>query len=228
MDFLALRNFAHGCKQVYSADRWCLTGEAGVFADPFYSPGSDYISMSNTFIHDLILRDLRGEDIAERAAAYDRIYLNFFNVVLMLYEDLYPHFGNARLMMQKILWDSAIYLAVSCQLFFNRKFTDLDFLNRITPELGTANHLIFKVNNYFKASFKDDRPPLQRGFLDLTQQHCKGADLNQALSKKAPNDEALIAQLRDNLSFMEGLAQDILSGKDIRSRINLQSSGETV
>jgi len=34
-----------------------LTGEAGAFLDPFYSPGSDYIAMANTFITDLIVRD---------------------------------------------------------------------------------------------------------------------------------------------------------------------------
>ena len=43
-------DFSYGCKQVYSgADRWCLVGEAGAFLDPFYSPGSDFIAMANTF-----------------------------------------------------------------------------------------------------------------------------------------------------------------------------------
>ena len=44
-DFLALQHFAHGCARVFSPDRWALTGEAGVFTDPFYSPGSDFIAM---------------------------------------------------------------------------------------------------------------------------------------------------------------------------------------
>ena len=55
-DFCFLRNFSHGCKQVFSADRWALTGEAGVFLDPFYSPGSDFIAISNTYITDMIAR----------------------------------------------------------------------------------------------------------------------------------------------------------------------------
>ena len=33
---------------VYSPDRWSLVGEAGAFADPFYSPGSDFIGYGNT------------------------------------------------------------------------------------------------------------------------------------------------------------------------------------
>ena len=56
-DFLFLRHFSYDCKQVFSGDRWALTGEAGLFLDPFYSPGSDFIAMSNTFISDLIEKD---------------------------------------------------------------------------------------------------------------------------------------------------------------------------
>ena len=50
-DFLFLRHFSYGCKRVFSGDRWALTGEAGVFLDPFYSPGSDYIGISLSLIH---------------------------------------------------------------------------------------------------------------------------------------------------------------------------------
>ncbi|MCX6047815.1 MAG: tryptophan 7-halogenase [Chloroflexi bacterium] len=46
-DFKVLKHYAHGCRRVFSPQRWAITGEAGVFLDPFYSPGSDFISMSN-------------------------------------------------------------------------------------------------------------------------------------------------------------------------------------
>ena len=49
-DFAFLRHFSYGCKQVFSAERWALTGEAGLFLDPFYSPGSDFIAIANTYI----------------------------------------------------------------------------------------------------------------------------------------------------------------------------------
>ena len=48
-DFLKVSNFSYGCKQEYDgAARWALVGEAGPFLDPFYSPGSDFIAISNT------------------------------------------------------------------------------------------------------------------------------------------------------------------------------------
>ena len=50
-----------------------LVGEAGAFADPFYSPGSDFIGYGNTFTTDLIARDLDGEDISERARVLQRL-----------------------------------------------------------------------------------------------------------------------------------------------------------
>jgi hypothetical protein len=68
-DFLRVEDFAMGCSHQFSAERWCLVGEAGAFADPFYSPGSDYIAIGNTFATDLIARDLDGEDIGARAEA---------------------------------------------------------------------------------------------------------------------------------------------------------------
>jgi flavin-dependent dehydrogenase len=39
-DFVYERHFSHGCKQVFSAQRWAITGVAGVFLDPFYSPAA--------------------------------------------------------------------------------------------------------------------------------------------------------------------------------------------
>ena len=50
------RHFSNGCKQVFSAHRWAISGIAGVFLDPFYSPGTDYIAFANTYIADLIAR----------------------------------------------------------------------------------------------------------------------------------------------------------------------------
>lgn len=62
-DFLTVADFSYGAKRVFSPERWCLTGEAGVFLDPLYSPGSDFIAHSNTIITDLIKRDLSGEQL---------------------------------------------------------------------------------------------------------------------------------------------------------------------
>ena len=92
-DFLALQHFAHSCERVFSGDRWCLTGEAGVFTDPFYSPGSDFIAIGNDFICEMIGRDVDGEDIRARAAAFNEFYLRLFEAYIKVYETAVPDHG---------------------------------------------------------------------------------------------------------------------------------------
>jgi flavin-dependent dehydrogenase len=68
IDFLKVKDFSYDCARVFSRDRWCLTGEAGRFADPLRSPGSDFIAYSNVFITDLVVGDLRGESVIASSA----------------------------------------------------------------------------------------------------------------------------------------------------------------
>ncbi|AYQ92925.1 FAD-dependent oxidoreductase [Burkholderia gladioli] len=214
-DFLCYQDYSYSCKQVYSADRWCITGEAGVFIDPFYSPGSDFIAYSNEFVGDLILRDLRGEDIAPLARAYDRVFLQLAEVVFMLYEGLYPKFGNGFVMTQKILWDSVIYLGVTCLLYFHHKWHDLAFLGRIDNELARYNDLLRSVADHFKRQPILHDASLAGEYVDLTKTFLFGRNLNQELLIEHPDDDALIAKLRENIGLLEELAVSIHNNVDI-------------
>src|SRR5688500_2300693 len=64
-DIGGFTQLAYGIKQYFSDDRWGLIGDAGAFTDPFYSPGSDFISTACDFLTDLIKRDVAGETIGE-------------------------------------------------------------------------------------------------------------------------------------------------------------------
>src|SRR5262249_15989049 len=103
-------------------ERWCLTGEAGVFLDPFYSPGSDVIAISNGLICDLITRNLDGENIEEIAATHNNLFLLLINVWFNIYERQYALMGNAQIMIAKIVWDSAVYWGILSLLYFHDKF----------------------------------------------------------------------------------------------------------
>src|SRR4029077_4395306 len=65
-DFLVIEDFSYASNQIFSMDRWTLSGEAAGFIDALYSPGSDFIAYCNSFGGDLIKRELDGEDIEER------------------------------------------------------------------------------------------------------------------------------------------------------------------
>ena len=127
-DFLALRGFAYGCSRVYSPDRWALIGEAGLFTDPFYSPGSDFIAMGNDFVVDLIRRERAGEDVSARVEQHNTMYLRLYDAFLRVYEGQYPIMGNAQVMTAKVAWDNACYWAITALLFFQRKYTQPEFI----------------------------------------------------------------------------------------------------
>ena len=119
-DFAFFRNFSYGCKQVFSGQRWALTGEAGLFLDPFYSPGSDFIAVSNTYITDLIGHDRAGHALEARAQLYDQIYHSFYESTLALYQDQYTLFGDPEVLPVKVIWDYTYYWGVLSQIFFQR------------------------------------------------------------------------------------------------------------
>jgi flavin-dependent dehydrogenase len=112
-DFAFFKRFSYGCKKVYSgADRWALTGEAGLFLDPFYSPGGDFIAMSNTFITELVVQDHADVKVSRLAGLYERIYFRFYEAMLPLYVGQYRMFGNAEVLPMKVLWDYTFYWGV--------------------------------------------------------------------------------------------------------------------
>lgn len=135
-DFLKVENFSYGCKQCYSAEgRWCLVGEAGAFLDPFYSPGSDFIAIGNTLTTDLITRELDGEDVSDRAKAHEDVYLNTYRVNLSQYEGQYEFWGNPMVMNIKISANNLLYWGSEAPIFFHGKYTDLDFMTAVRPDL---------------------------------------------------------------------------------------------
>ncbi|MGH8178654.1 MAG: NAD(P)/FAD-dependent oxidoreductase, partial [Steroidobacter sp.] len=149
-DFCFLRNFSYGCKQVFSGDRWALTGEAGVFLDPFYSPGSDFIAIANTYITDLIARDLRGELIGGRAHIYQQLYFSFYESTLSLFTDQYDLFGDPEVLPVKVIWDYTYYWGILCQLFFQRRLTDVANIGRLSDELNHSKALNFAMQGFMR------------------------------------------------------------------------------
>jgi flavin-dependent dehydrogenase len=119
-DFLCLRHYSHGSAQVFSKDRWACVGEAGPFADPFYSPGSDFIALGNSLTTELVRMDAAGEDIAARTEEYDGFYLRFFDVACETYRKAARCYGQPRVLAAKVYWDDFTYWAFVCQYFFKQ------------------------------------------------------------------------------------------------------------
>jgi 2-polyprenyl-6-methoxyphenol hydroxylase-like FAD-dependent oxidoreductase len=172
-DFLKVEHFSYGCERVFSPERWCLTGEAGAFSDPFYSPGSDFIAAANTFITDLVTRELDGEEVGDRIEAFNVQYLLLFDAFLKLYTDQYQLFGNPRVMVPKVAWEHALYWGIGALRFLNDKFTDLAFTQEVAPALQTALQLNDRIEPLFIRWHELSAPAeASAGFLSTTRVPC--------------------------------------------------------
>jgi len=204
-DFLKVQNFAYSCQRVFSPDRWALTGIAGVFADPFYSPGSDFIAQGNTFITDLVCRDLAGEDVGRRTLQYDVQYVTSFETAIQgTYTNHYQLFGNAQVMTAKLLWEFAAYWAVVALPFFNEKLTDLEFSASVGGEIrriitaGARLEEMFRQWHQLGQHEWGDAFIVNRSFPAFWQLHL---DLDERF-----DDDALRQKFRENADLLEGLA----------------------
>jgi hypothetical protein len=208
-DFVALRRFSYGCKRVFSSARWAITGEAGVFLDPFYSPGSDFIAIANTYISELVAKDFAGEAIAPYARMYEQFYFSFYRSTLTLYAHQYPMFGDPEVMPVKVIWDYTYYWGVLCQLFFQRRLTDLTALARLRDELTCTLELNDAVQKFLREWSKVSR---QRNEAVLLDQAGLGwfAELNRGLRDEL-DDAGFKARIRENTVLLKALAGEIVS-----------------
>ncbi|MDO5505761.1 MAG: tryptophan 7-halogenase [Pseudoxanthomonas suwonensis] len=212
-DFLFLRRFSYDCKQVFSSRRWALTGEAGLFLDPFYSPGSDFIAISNSYIAELIGRDRRGEPFGPYASLYQQLYDSFYANTMGLYLGQYALFGDEQVLPLKVIWDYTYYWGLLAPLVISGRHVDTGMLGRLRPAMAEAAAL----NAGMQPLLRDwgDRnaaagpPPLSapRPMLDQYNIDWFHA-MNKALHERL-DDDAFAARIDDNLRRMRGLAGEI-------------------
>jgi flavin-dependent dehydrogenase len=210
LDFAFLRNFSYGCKQLFSDERWAITGEAGLFLDPFYSPGSDFIAIANTYITELVGRDRAGRPLGEHARIYDQIFHSFYDSTLALYAGQYAIFGDPEVLPVKVIWDYTYYWGVLAQFFFQRRIADLAALSDLKAELTHCQALNVELQELLRR-WSAARPAGQRAnppaMLDQAglPWFC---DLNRSLNDKL-DAAAFRERIRGSTRLMRNLAAEI-------------------
>ena len=215
LDLLKQKNLSHGVGTLWSTDRWAITGEAGLFADPLYSPGTDFIGLSNTFVADLITRDCSAPELGIRVAVYEKMYRSFYESTMTLYEGQYAGFGDSRLMAVKLTWDYAYYWSILAWLFFRDVLTDLNFLRAIQPDIEQIRTL----NNKVQAAFREraSKAIVEEGKGRFFDQIAVPSIVELNASLLNPSDD-LVSELRQNCARLEALAPkllDVLAGIQI-------------
>jgi flavin-dependent dehydrogenase len=204
-DFLALKHYAYGCSRVFSPDNWALVGEAGLFTDPFYSPGSDFIAIGNDCTVDLIQRTARGEDVTARAEAFNETYLRLYDAFIRLYDGQYRLMGNAQVMTAKAAWDNAAYWAITAPLFFQRRFRDPAFIASIGPLFRRFTVLHARMQQFFRAwDLADDSTYADQAANVVELDYLW--DLQRSLADGPLGDDALRERLEGNFALLERFA----------------------
>jgi len=207
-DFRALKQLGHSSREVFSPRRWALTGEAGVFLDPLYSPGIDYIALANTMIRTLIEQDLDGAAIGLLASRFQGIFLTLFRDNQQTYQDQYPLFGNARVMSLKYVWDYAIYWSFPALLYLHGKLTDPRFFGEMSAGIEELRRLNREMQQFFRdwdaADGGGDVPAVfvNQNEIGILKQ------LNGELRDRL-DDSALRVRFARNVGILQSLAAEI-------------------
>lgn len=145
---------AYGASRFFHPDRWGLSGEAATSADPFYSPGSDFIALENDFLTDLVRRDLGGESaaqLAERFALYDGFMRFRHEAAMLLYRGMYPMHASYELMRLKWDFDIGCYYNLWVSPYFRDEYLDLHFLRR---QLRQQEYVLQALRNFAELFLK--------------------------------------------------------------------------
>lgn len=132
--------------------RWATIGDSGAFHDPFYSPGSDYISLEADCLNDMILRDFAGEDIKERSELTNEFIQFRYEATLLLYAGLYSTFGSYELFREKTFFDCANYYNLWVESFVRDEHLDPKALRYMLRRKDYVIEAMRNFNRFFRGA----------------------------------------------------------------------------
>lgn len=209
LDFKILKHYAHHTGRLYCAEeRWGVTGEAGAFLDPLYSPGTDFIALNNTWLSDLIVRDLAGEDVSGRAHVYEQSHLKLVDNWIPVYQNKYLLMGKAQVMVMKIFWDWATYWGVPTLLFTNGAFTNLPLVKALFVSANGLGRKFGALGNQMQQMFLDwgetESTIFENRYIDpYDLQYMRDFQLGLDVQYEP---EALLAKIAENMGTLEKVA----------------------
>jgi flavin-dependent dehydrogenase len=146
-----LIDFSYDAQQTINPARWAMTGEAGRFSDPLYSPGSDLIAIYNTLIVDAVQSD--NADLESKCAFYEQVMRIMYEAYVPSYSTSYNCLGDPETLTLKYTWELALYFGFYVVPFVNQLFTNRKFMQsylRRFAFFGPVNRNLQKfLSDYF-------------------------------------------------------------------------------
>jgi len=149
LDFKCLKDCSYGSHQTYSADRWSCVGEAGVFLDPLYSYGLDFIGLSNCITVEMISRELRNELTQSDVDEFNNFYLTLSENLVQLFNGSYHIFDKPNVLIAKLYWDTGFYWGFFAPISFFQIYKTPEVLFRLTYMKNTLA-LNLRMQQLFK------------------------------------------------------------------------------
>ena len=209
-DFRVMADYSYGAGALYDGrQRWAITGEAGLFLDPLYSPGLDLIAIGNSLVADLIERGRHGGDLTAVATIHDRLFRTLADVWLGIYRGQYSLMANERVMSAKVIWDTAFYWGVFGTLFFSDKFRDLSQYPSVAADLAKLTDLSNRIQQFFREWALIDQRPLGPVFVDLYAPLNFMVELHTNMAESIP-DEDFPARFSRNAHLLSQLAGQLM------------------
>ena len=148
IDVGSYAQLSYGTRSFLSPDRWALIGESAAFADPLYSPGTDFIALENDFVCDAVVREANGaraDEVAERIDLFDRFLRFRFEAAMLLYRGQYGLLGSAELMRLKWDFDLGLYYNLWVSSYMQDQHLDAKWLRR---ELRQERFVLQAMRNF--------------------------------------------------------------------------------
>ena len=179
--------------------------------DPLYSPGSDFIGLSNGWITDLIVRDTNGENIMLRTMIYELAHKELLSGWINIYKNKYGLFGKTQIMLMKIIWDWASYWAIPTIIFINKGYTDIDVLKHYSASNDSIGLRFAKLNERMQELFQSwgqhHIEPCSGHQLNVFDLACLRQFQTELVEKYQPAE--LMPKVASNLKILELISAEI-------------------
>lgn len=150
LDFLKMRNYSYGSRQLFSVNRWACTGEAGLFTDPYYSPGSNFIAFENTMITKMITDDVNNDDSWKtQVDAYNDFLINMNKWLTKSIQSSYTYFHLDIVMALSFIWDVAAGWSFISPRMFNSIYLDTTATAYLKATSLRFFTIAYNVENFF-------------------------------------------------------------------------------
>ncbi len=203
MDFLALKHFSYTSRQIFSKQRWACVGVAGIFADPFYSVGLDFIGIANQVATRIMELEFKGELTQGIVDEMNDLVLNqLAEHAFQNYRDVMGTWQSSHVGILKIWWDTLVYFTLTLPLHYYNVLDRVELLREFNQRYLPERVLNGRMQRMFVLWAERTRMKHPGGFVDYS--HLFSRWMMRLFTR--PRVEQTFADWQDRMNFVEELA----------------------